>query len=156
MKVAQLLRLSVSGIALLGMLAISMIGIRRAQAATGTQSELTAITGQGRGHISVSSTAEDQGTFTAQITLNIHDAQPNTTFRIQRAPDLLANGVCSGSYIPFAAAPLMTSEGGAGATHFDFHRGAPFVSGTSFDVVFQAVGSDGSILQSQCMTLTVK
>ncbi len=157
MKAAQFFRLLSLSIVVLIVLATSVMRIGSVQAAEGTQSELTPIAGQGTGMVIVSSTAEDQGTFAAQITLNIHDAQPNTTFLIQRSPDLVPDGICTDKYIPFSDASLTTSEGGAGgATHFDFHRGAPFVSGTQFDVVFQAIGSDGTILQSQCMTVTVK
>lgn len=120
------------------------------------QSELTAIAGEGMGQVIVSPTSQDQGTFAADITVSIHDAQPNTTFSVRRAPDLLPNGVCTGTtYIPFGVS-FTTSEGGAGAVHFHFERGAPFVSGVQFDVIFQLVGSDGSILQSECMTITVK
>ena len=120
------------------------------------QSELTAITGLGTGRVIVSPTAQDQGTFAAEITINIDNAQPNTTFSVRRAPDLVPNGICTGTtYIPFGET-FTTSAGGAGATHFHFERGAPFVSGVQFDVVFQVIGSDGSLLQSQCMTVTVK
>jgi len=34
--------------------------------------------------------------------------------------------------------------------------GAPFVSGVRFDVRFRALGSDGTVLESACMTVTVK
>jgi hypothetical protein len=51
---------------------------------------------------------------------------------------------------------LTTSPGGAGAAHFEVHRGAPFVSGVRFDAVFRAVGSDGTELRSGCLTVTVK
>jgi hypothetical protein len=119
------------------------------------QSELTASTGQGAGRAIVSPTAQDQGTFAAEITVNIHDAQPNTTFSVQRAPDFVPDGSCTGSYRPFGET-LTTSSGGAGATHFHFERGAPLVSGVQFDVVFQAIGSDGTVLQGECMTVTIK
>jgi hypothetical protein len=156
MKAVQFVRLLGLSSVILIAVATSVMRIGSLQAAEGTQSELTAITGEGTGMVIVSSTAEDQGTFAAQITLNIHDAQPNTTFLIQRAPDLVPDGICTGKYIPFSSASLTTSEGGAGSAHFDFHRGAPFVSGTRFDVVFEAIGSDGTVLQSKCMTVTVK
>jgi hypothetical protein len=119
------------------------------------QSELIATTGQGAGRAIVSPTAQDQGTFAAEITVNIHDAAPNTTFSVQRAPDLVPDGICTGHYIPFGET-LTTSAGGAGATNFHFERGAPFVSGIQFDVAFRAIGSDGTVLQGDCMTVTVK
>jgi hypothetical protein len=156
MKSKKFVRLIAVSLVAFTALATAIVGQGAVRAAAGTQSDLTAIAGQGTGRVIVSSTAQDQGTFAAQITLNIHDAQPNTTFFVQRAPDLVPDGVCTGNYIPFAGVSLTTSAGGAGATHFDFHRGAPFVSGRQFDVVFRAIGSDGSILQSECMTVTVK
>ena len=119
-------------------------------------SKLIAISGQGAGRVVVSPTSQDQGTFAAEITVNIHDTAPNTTFSIIRAPDLNPDGFCTGSYIPFGES-LTTSVGGSGATHFHFERGAPLLSGVRFDVAFRAVSSDGAIvLQSDCMTVTVK
>jgi hypothetical protein len=44
------------------------------------------------------------------------------------------------------------------AAHFDLQppTPTPFVSGTSFDVLWVLVGSDGSELISACVTVTVK
>ena len=117
-------------------------------------SALTAIVGEGAGQAIVSPVARGDGSFDAEITVNIHRAEPNTTFSIERAPDLVPDGVCTGLFIPFGET-LTTSAGGAGATHFQFHRDG-FAAGVRFDVVFQAVGSDGSILQSDCMDVTIK
>jgi hypothetical protein len=47
-------------------------------------------------------------------------------------------------------------NGGAGALHFGISRGAPFVDGVRFDVQWRLEGNDGSILQSDCLTVTVK
>lgn len=122
-----------------------------------SQSELAAIAGHGAGQVIVAPTAQDQGTFSAEITINVRDAPPNTTFFVQRAPDLTANGICTGTYIKNVGVTLTTDSGGAGATHFFFERGAPFVSGVKFDVVFQVYTADlRTILQSECMTVTVK
>jgi len=118
-------------------------------------SALTTSTGQTAGYVAVSPTSQDHGTFAAEITVNIHGVARNTTFSITRAPDLNPDGNCSGSYIPFGES-LTTSAGGAGATHFHFERGAPFLSGVEFDVAFRVVGSDGTILQGECMTVSVK
>ena len=134
-----------------------LVAANAALAEPGAQSELTAIAGEGSGRVIVSPTAEDHGTFAAEITINIQGAAPNTTFLVRRAPDLNPNGICTGSFIPFAGKTLTTSEGGAGAAHFFFERGAPFVSGTRFNVVFQVYSDDGTtVLQSDCMTITVK
>jgi hypothetical protein len=43
---------------------------------------------------------------------------------------------------------------GSGAVHLEKETAAP--SGFTFDVLFQYVGSDGSLLESDCLTLTVK
>ena len=127
-----------------------------AQADPGLHSTLTAITGQGTGHVLVAPTSEDQGTFAVQITVNIHGAAPNTTFTVARAVDLTPDGVCTMATGWLPLGDLTTSPGGAGAAHFEVHRGAPFLSGVRFDAVFRAVGSDGTELRSDCLTVTVK
>jgi hypothetical protein len=119
------------------------------------ESNLTATVGQGAGQVVVAPTSQDHGTFEAEITVTIDGAAPNTTFNIVRAPDLTPNGLCTGSYIPFGQT-LTTSADGSGALHFSFHKGSPLVSGVKFDVAFRALGSDGTILQGNCMTVTVK
>ena len=145
-------------IALLGVAAAvaGIVASGAAQAETGLHSTLTTITGQGTGHVLVAPTAEDQGTFAAQITVNIHGATPNTIFTVARAVDLNPDGVCTmaSGWLPLG--DLTTSPGGAGAAHFEVHRGAPFLSGVRFDAVFRAVGSDGTELRSDCLTVTVK
>ena len=157
MNKLQVTRLSV--VRLIAVLAAAggiLLGALAAQAAQGTQSELTAVAGHGTGRVIVSSTAAGERTFVAEITINIHNAEPNTTFSVQRAPDLVPDGTCTGTtYLPFGVT-FTTSAGGAGATHFHFERGAPFVTGTQFDVMFQVLSSDGTVLQSECMTVTVK
>jgi hypothetical protein len=127
-----------------------------AQADPGLQSTLTAVTGHGTGQVLVAPTAEGQGTFAVQVTVNIQGATPNTTFAVARAVDLNPDGVCTeaSGWLPLGA--LTTSPGGAGAAHFEVHRGAPFLSGVRFDAVFRAVGSDGTELRSECLTVTVK
>lgn len=117
------------------------------------QSSLTAVSGEGAGHVVVSPVPGGAGAFDAEITVNIHGAAPDTTFSISRAPDLTPDGICTAAFIPFGES-LTTSEGGSGATHFQFHRD-PFPA-TRFDVVFRASGGDGSVLEGDCMTVTVK
>ena len=148
---------------LLGTVLALVLGLsgpaQRVAASPGTQSDLVAIAGQGTGRVLVASTAEDQGTIVVQVTVNVHNAAPLTTFIVSRAVDLQPDGVCTGSlfpFIPLSGAVITTSPGGAGATHASLHRGAPFVSGVAFDVVFQVVGDDGSVLESACMTVTTK
>ena len=127
-----------------------------AQADPGLHSTLTAVTGQGTGHVLVAPTSEDQGTFAVQVTVNIQGATPNTTFAVARAVDLNPDGVCTEASGWLPLGDLTTSPGGAGAAHFEVHRGAPFLSGVRFDVVFRAVGSDGTELRNECLTVTVK
>jgi hypothetical protein len=127
-----------------------------AQADPGLHSTLTAVTGQGTGHVLVAPTAEDQGTFAVQVEVNIHGAAPNTTFAVARAVDLNPDGVCTEATGWLPLGDLTTSPGGAGAAHFEVHRGAPFLSGVRFDAVFRAVGTDGTELRSDCLTVTVK
>jgi hypothetical protein len=155
-------RLLIAVIAVLGAAAF----VAFAQADPGTHSDLTAITGQGAGIVEVAPTAHDvvgPGTFDVEGAVNVHDARPNTTFTVLRQVDLTPDGVCtgaaSGGYItlpPPNAQTFTTSEGGGGALHFEVSRGAPFLDGVRFDVQWRLQGSDGSVLQSDCFTVTVK
>ena len=131
-----------------------------AKADPGTQSRLTAISGTGSGFVEVSPTSKDDGplTFDVQGTVNIRGAAPNTEFTVLRRVDLNPDGNCTGTiWLMLPGSPvLMTSAGGAGALHFEIQRGAPFVDGLSFNVIWRAVGTDGTILESDCLTVTVK
>ena len=134
-----------------------------AQAVTGTLSDLTAIVGQGSGFVKVAPTAHDvvgPRTFDVQGTINVHGAAPTTTFTVLRRVDLNPNGVCTGATwlgLPPPNTPdLTTSAGGAGALHFEISRGFPFLDGVRFDVQWRLVGSDGSVLESNCFTVAVK
>jgi hypothetical protein len=145
-------------IALLGVATAiaAIVAAGAAQAEPGLHSTLTAITGQGTGQVLVAPTAEDQGTFAVQVEVNVHGATPNTSFAVARAVDLNPDGVCTmaSGWLPLG--DLTTSPGGAGAAHFEVHRGAPFLSGVRFDAVFRAVDGDGTELRSECLTVTVK
>ena len=134
-----------------------------ASADPGTQSKLTAINGQGAGIVEVAPTAHDvvgPATFDVQGTVNVHGAAPSTTFTVWRRVDINPDGVCTGAtwlMLPPPNSPAFTtSNGGAGALHFQISRGTPFVDGVSFDVQWRLVGSDGSVLESDCFTVTVK
>jgi hypothetical protein len=122
----------------------------------GAQAILTAVSGSGSGLALIAPTAEDQGTFAVEVTVNIHDASPNMVYTVSRAVDLNPDGVCTLASGWLVNGPLNTSPAGAGAAHFEVHRGAPFVSGIRFDVEFRVLGNDGSELLSQCVTVTVK
>ncbi len=56
---------------------------------TGThQSAITAMTGTGSGGVSVSPKSIASATFDADISINIGQARPNTTYFVQRAPEI--------------------------------------------------------------------
>ena len=151
------------------------------QSASTTHGEqLTTVIGIGSGIVNVTSTAAVDGSFSAQINVNVHDAPPNTTFYVQRAPEIgranSADGICqraaglppwgspAPNFVTFplpAAGPLVTlhtSEGGSGSVHIDFV--APTISdGTQFDVMFRLVDSlmnPTNELRTGCFTVTVK
>jgi hypothetical protein len=141
---------------------------------------LTSVRGVGYGTVNVTPTAAVDGSFSAQITVDIHGAPPNTTFYVQRAPEVgrpdNADGICqraageapwgppTPNFVTFplpAAGPLVvlqTSEGGAGSVHIDF--AAPTIAdGTAFDVMFRLVDdltSPSNELRTGCFTVSVK
>ena len=151
-------RVLVAGIAALS----AMTAVGFAQADPYTHQDLMVISGQGSGHLAFSPTAKNEGLnqFDVQITVNVHGAAPNTVFTVSRNADFTVDGVCANpTFAPFSPA-LTTSAGGAGSAHYEVLRGPPgfplFVEGAQFDVSFRAVGSDGSVLTSECFTVTVK
>jgi hypothetical protein len=140
-----------------------LLGAATALAEPGTQSELTAISGQGAGFVSVSATSQDHGNLFIEDEVNIHDALPDTTFSVQRAVDFapadVANGVCAiASGPPFgwiSDGTLTTSPGGAGTVHISGPR--PPLSGTQFNLILRVLSQDKTqVLMTQCMTVTVK
>jgi hypothetical protein len=146
---------------LLGLAAAGLAGGAHAQ--PGTHSKLTAIAGQGAGIVEVAPTAHDvvgPDTFDVQGTVNVHAATASTTFTVLRRVDLNPDGVCTGAMwltLPPPNEPaLTTSNGGAGALHFEISRGAPLTDGVRFDAQWRLVGGDGSVLESDCFTVTVK
>ena len=117
---------------------------------TGAHSALTAVTGEGVGMVVVSPTSADVANFVAQVTVNVHDAAPNTTFTITRAVDAPADGVCTSNSFA-TVATLRTSAGGAGAVEFE--RTGPLLN---FDLFLRMIGADGTVLESQCMVIIGK
>jgi hypothetical protein len=141
---------------------------------------LTPVLGVGSGTVNVTPTAAVDGSFSAQIEVNVHGAPPNTTFYVERAPEVGrangADGICqraageapwgppTPNFVTFprpAAGPLVvlqTSEGGAGSVHIDF--AAPTIAdGTAFDVMFRLVDdltSPSNELRTGCFTVPVK
>ena len=142
---------------------VAAVSATGASADPGTHSRLTAIAGQGAGRVELAPTAHDvvaPDTFDVQGTVNVHDAAAGTTFTVLRRVDFNPNGACTGGtwmMLPPPNAPsFTTSKGGAGALHFEISRGAPLLDGVSFDVQWRLEGSDGSVVQSDCFTVTVK
>jgi hypothetical protein len=123
---------------------------RGASRPTGAQSDLTAVTGQGVGRVIVSPTSAPDANFVAQVEVNIHDAAPNTTFTVIRAVDAPADGICMSTNFG-TVATLTTSAGGAGAVEFE--RPGPLLN---FDLFLRVIGDDGTVLQSECMTIIPK
>jgi hypothetical protein len=150
-------------------------------ATAGTHGQtLTALLGRGTGTVNVTPTAAVDGSFNAQINVNVHGAPPNTTLYVQRAPEIGrgngADGICqraageppwgppAPNFVTFpmpAAGPLVTLEtsaGGAGAAHIDFAP-ATVLDGTQFDVMFRLVDNLTAPtidLRTGCFTVTVK
>jgi hypothetical protein len=139
-----------------GMMALLSFPTTAVADPTGAQASITASTGTGSGQVLIAPTARNHGTFAVEITINVRGASQNTVYTVTRFPDTTADGKCTGTEVITPPVTLETSAGGAGATHFSLERGAPFVSGLPFDVYFQLAGNDGSILLSECVTVTVK
>ena len=138
-----------------GMMGLLSFPTTAAADPTGAQATITALTGTGSGHVLIAPAARNHGTFAVEITINVKGASPDTVYTVSRSPDLKVDGVCMGTEVAIPPVTLETSAGGAGAVHFRLERGAPFLSGTSFEVQFILRG-DGSELRSECVTVTVK
>ena len=131
-----------------------------AQAAKGTQSDLTAVEGHGSGYVVISATAaggvnQTPPALNAQVEIVIHDASPNTTFTVQRIVATAGSGCNEDLSDPLVLGTIDTSDGGAGTLHFVRYSPGD-QRGDQFDIFLQALGSDGTLLQSSCMTVTVK
>jgi hypothetical protein len=127
---------------------------------------LVATLGTGWGRVNVTPTAEDQGTFHVQGEVQVLGVPPNTTYLVQRAPDLdVADPNCTGPWISFPlpnpgpVVTLTSSPGGAGAAHFELAVGGAFTSGTPFNVRFRLINdlsAPTSVLETACTTVVVK
>lgn len=127
---------------------------------------LAATLGAGWGAVNVTPTAEDQGTFHVQGEVHVLGAPPNSTYLVQRAPDLnVADPTCTGPWVSFPVpnpgplVTLTTSPGGAGAAHFEIGVAGPFTSGTPFNVKFRIIddlNNPTSVLETGCTTVVVK
>jgi hypothetical protein len=148
------------------------------------QSALSAMTGPGAGGVSVTPLAAATRTFDALIRVRVQHARPNSTYYVQRAPEVGrangADGICqraagqapwSPSDPPapaFVTFPMPTSPGplvalttfadGSGSIEFEF-TAAAIAAGTTFDVMFRLVddvAAPTAELRSGCFTVTAK
>lgn len=145
------------------------------------QSRLSALTGTGTGGVSVTPKAIPQGTFAADIKVRVQKARMNTTYTIQRAPEIgrasAGDGVCQraagtspwGPSDPPAPAfvtfvnetttyTIMTDGSGNGSLDFEF-TAPTMLAGTVFDVMFRLVDNEDAPtleIRSGCFTVTAK
>ena len=140
------------------------------------------ISGKGAGGVSVTPKSIAEASFVAEIKVRVRGALPNTTYSVQRAPEIGRangnNGICeralglapwsSGDtpapgFLSFVSTggttpiSLTTTAAGDGLVDFEF-RAAMIPTGTKFDVMFRLVNdlaAPTGILMSQCFTVTV-
>ena len=140
---------------------------------------LAAVTGSGSGVVNVTPTSDADG-FSAEITVSVVGAPPNTDFYVQRAPEIgranSSDGVCqramgvapwgppAPNFVTFPvplSGPLVvvhTSSGGSGSTHISFDL-PTLLDGTAFDVMFRLVDdltSPANDLRTACFTVVVR
>lgn len=145
------------------------------------QSVLSPLKGTGIGGVSVTPKAIPQGTFDADIKVRIQNARANTTYTVQRAPELgrplAADGICqralglapwgpsdppAPAFLTFmnGAAPYTVTTDAAGTGSLDIEFAAPPIrAGTLFDVMFRLVDNVDAPtveIRSNCFTVTVK
>ena len=145
------------------------------------QSAITAVNGSGSGGVSVTSRAIPEGTMLVDISILLNNARANTTYFLQRAPEvgraLAADGICQRALglspwsasdpaaAPFLTFPLgtglatiTTAASGTGSLNFEF-RSPTIPAGTVFDVMLRLVDSETAPtteLRSGCLTVVVK
>jgi hypothetical protein len=145
------------------------------------QSPLVAVGGSGRGGVSVTPKSIPEGSMAVDISVLASDARPNTSYFVQRAPDvgrdLQSDGICQRSlgvtpwsvndppaarFLTFplgsGVATLTTDRSGIGNVNFEF-RSPTTPAGTTFDVMFRLVDSEAapsSELRSGCLSVLVK
>jgi hypothetical protein len=144
------------------------------------QSLIAAVLGDGVGGLSVTPKSIPQATFVADIKVLVRGARPNTSYIVQRAPEigrpLSSDGICQRALglspwtpaagpvaaafltFPSPGSPLMTSANGDGALDFEFSA-ASIPAGTVFDVMFRLVDDTASPtteLRSGCFTVMAR
>lgn len=128
---------------------------------------LTAIVGNGTGHVNISPEASQEG-FSVEVQVSVRWTEPNAQFLLTRSVDFVPDGVCTGTTFTPLPLPnsgplalLETSPAGAGAKHASFGftppPPAPFEDGKQFDVHWEIRTHSGStVLRSSCITVTVR
>ena len=127
--------------------------------------QLLSINGPGQGRIRAIRMDDQDGKFVANIEIQVRRAPPNTTYLIQRAPEVnpansdgfctrgLGMGPWSPSFVTFPGQTLTTDRRGRGELEFRF---APGVAFPAFDVMFRLVqpgDAAESVFLSECTTL---
>ncbi|MGI9044775.1 MAG: hypothetical protein ACR2GK_11720 [Gemmatimonadaceae bacterium] len=141
-----------------------------------------AVAGTGEGGVSVTPKAIAGGYFVAEIKVRIRNAMPNTTYIVQRSPEIgrasSDNGVCERalglspwssadspapafiSFVPPAETTpvtVATNSNGDGLANFEF-QAATIPTGTKFDVMFRLLNdavAPTAIILSNCFTVAV-
>jgi hypothetical protein len=128
---------------------------------------LTAIAGEGTGHVNISPEASQEG-FSVEVQVSVRSSEPNAEFLLTRSVDFVPDGVCTGTTFTPLPLPnsgplelLTTSPAGAGAKHASFAftppPPAPFEDGKQFDVHWEIrTESRSTVLRSGCITVTVR
>jgi hypothetical protein len=145
------------------------------------QSAITAVSGTGGGGVSVTSKSIPDGTMDVDISILLTNARPNTTFTVQRAPEIgranAADGICqralglppwspsdpaAPAFLTFplgsGSATVTTAANGTGSLDFEF-KSPTIPAGTVFDVMFRLVDNEAAPtieLRSGCFTVIVK
>jgi hypothetical protein len=148
------------------------------------QSVFSAVSGSGVGGVSVTPVSNAAASFDAVIKIRVQGARPNTTYLVQRAPEVGrangSDGLCQRAQglppwspsdppapafvtfpIPTTPGPLVsftTQANGNGSIDFQF--AAPTIpAGTAFDVMFRLVDDPAAHtaeLRSGCFTVTAR
>ena len=145
------------------------------------QSAITALSGAGRGGVSITPIAIPEGTMSVDISILLTDARPNATYFVQRAPEvgraLAADGICqralglspwsasdpaAAAFVTFplgtGLATMTTAANGTGSLDFNY-RSPTLPAGLVFDVMFRLVDHETAPtteLRSGCLTVIVK
>ena len=145
------------------------------------QSAIAAVSGPGRGGVSMTPKAIPEGTMSVDISILLTDARPNATYFVQRAPEvgraLAADGICQRAVgsSPWSAsdpaapafltfplgtglATMTTAANGTGFLDFNY-RSPTLPAGLVFDVMFRLVDNETAPtteLRSGCLTVVVK